>query len=89
MLRYQALAELLCECNRAPSKWVSIDPVPLSFPFPIRHPRGTGIPTLREGCFFVGAEKEEGYAELATRRIGAAVRGEVLREIANLSARDG
>src|SRR5919112_4617035 len=49
MLRYQALAELLSQCNRAPSKWASIDPVPLSFPFPIRHPRGTGIPTLREG----------------------------------------
>jgi site-specific DNA-methyltransferase (adenine-specific) len=33
------------------------------------------------GRFFVGAEKEEEYAELAGRRIGAAVRGEVLREI--------
>jgi hypothetical protein len=37
----------------------------------------------------VGAEKEEEYAELAACRIGAAVRGKVLREIANLSARDG
>jgi site-specific DNA-methyltransferase (adenine-specific) len=33
------------------------------------------------GRFFVGAEKEEEYAGLAARRIGAAVRGEVLREI--------
>jgi hypothetical protein len=29
----------------------------------------------------VGAEKEEEYAELAGRRIAAAARGEVLREI--------
>jgi hypothetical protein len=33
------------------------------------------------GCFFVGSEREEEYAELAERRIGAAVRGEVLREL--------
>jgi DNA modification methylase len=33
------------------------------------------------GCFFVGAEKGDEYADLAARRIGAAVRGEVLREI--------
>jgi site-specific DNA-methyltransferase (adenine-specific) len=33
------------------------------------------------GRFFVGAEKEEEYAGLAARRIGAAVRGRVLREI--------
>jgi len=37
----------------------------------------------------VGAEKEEEYAQLAARRIGAAVRGQVLREIAELSAGDG
>ena len=41
------------------------------------------------GRFFVGAEKEEMYAELAGRRIEAAVRGEVLREIPDLSAEDG
>jgi hypothetical protein len=37
----------------------------------------------------VGAEKEEEYAELAGRRIEAAVRGEVLREIPYLSAEGG
>jgi DNA modification methylase len=41
------------------------------------------------GRFFVGAEKEGEYAELAGRRIGAAVRGEVLREISYISAGDG
>jgi site-specific DNA-methyltransferase (adenine-specific) len=49
----------------------------------------TGVAAKELGRFFVGVEKEEEYAELATRRIGAAVRGEVQREIANLSARDG
>ena len=49
----------------------------------------TGVAAKELGCFFVGAEKEEEYAKLAERRIGAAVRGEVLREIAHLSARDG
>jgi hypothetical protein len=32
------------------------------------------------GRFFVGAEKERGYAELAGRRIGVAVRREALAE---------
>ena len=32
----------------------------------------------------MGAEKEEEYAELAGRRIGAAVRGGVLRALRNL-----
>jgi hypothetical protein len=40
------------------------------------------------GRFFVGAEKEEEYAELAARRVGASERGEVLRELPDLSARD-
>jgi hypothetical protein len=35
----------------------------------------------------VGAEKEEEYAGLAARRIEAAVRGQVLQEIPDLSAR--
>jgi hypothetical protein len=47
------------------------------------------VASSREGDrFFVGAEKEGEYAELAGRRIGAAVRGGVLREIPYLSARD-
>jgi site-specific DNA-methyltransferase (adenine-specific) len=49
----------------------------------------TGVAAKELGRFFVGAEKEEEYAELAERRIGAAVRGEVLREIPYLSAADG
>jgi len=44
----------------------------------------SGVAAKELGCFFVGAEKEKGYAELAGRRIGAAVRGEVLREIRRL-----
>jgi site-specific DNA-methyltransferase (adenine-specific) len=39
-----------------------------------------GVAAKKLGRFFVGVEKEE-YAELAGRRIGAAVRGEVLRGI--------
>jgi site-specific DNA-methyltransferase (adenine-specific) len=46
-----------------------------------------GVAAKELGRFFVGVEKEE-YAELAGRRIGAAVRGEVLRETSNLSAED-
>jgi site-specific DNA-methyltransferase (adenine-specific) len=49
----------------------------------------TGVAAKELGRFFVGAEKEEEFAELATRRIGAAVRGGVLREIPNLSAEGG
>jgi site-specific DNA-methyltransferase (adenine-specific) len=41
----------------------------------------TGVASKELGRFFVGTEKEGEYAELAARRIGAAVRGEVLREI--------
>jgi site-specific DNA-methyltransferase (adenine-specific) len=41
----------------------------------------TGVAAKELGRFFVGAEKEEKYAELAARRIGAAVRGGVLREL--------
>ncbi len=50
----------------------------------------TGVASKELGRFFVGAEKEEEeeYAELAARRIGAAVRGEVLRELPYLSASD-
>ena len=47
----------------------------------------TGVASKELGRYFVGAEKEE-YAELAARRIGAAVRGGVLRELPYLSARD-
>ena len=39
--------------------------------------------------FFVGAEMEEEFAELAARRIGAAVRGSVLREISGQTWGDG
>jgi site-specific DNA-methyltransferase (adenine-specific) len=39
----------------------------------------TGVAAKELGRFFVGAETEEGYAELAARRIRAAVRGEVPR----------
>jgi site-specific DNA-methyltransferase (adenine-specific) len=49
----------------------------------------TGVASKELGRFFVGAEKEGEYAELAGRRIGAAVRGEVLREIPSLGASDG
>jgi DNA modification methylase len=46
-----------------------------------------GVAAKELGRLFVGVEKEE-YAELAGRRIRAAVRGEVLRETSNLSAED-
>jgi site-specific DNA-methyltransferase (adenine-specific) len=49
----------------------------------------SGVASKELGRFFIGAEKEEEYAELAARRIGAAVRGEVLREIPDLSAEKG
>jgi site-specific DNA-methyltransferase (adenine-specific) len=39
----------------------------------------TGVAAKELDRFFVGAEMEEEFAELAGRRIGAAVRGEVLR----------
>ena len=41
----------------------------------------TGVASKELGRFFVGAEKEEEYAELAARRIGAVERGVVLREL--------
>jgi DNA modification methylase len=41
----------------------------------------SGVASKELGRFFVGAEKEEEYAQLAGRRIGAALRGELLREI--------
>jgi site-specific DNA-methyltransferase (adenine-specific) len=49
----------------------------------------SGVAAKELGRLFVGAEKEEEYAELAGRRIEAAVRGEVLREIPYLSAEGG
>ena len=41
----------------------------------------TGVAAKELGRFFVGSEREGEYAELAARRIGAAVRGGVLREL--------
>jgi site-specific DNA-methyltransferase (adenine-specific) len=41
--------------------------------------RTTGVAAKELGRFFVGVEMERDYAELAARRMGAAVRGEVLR----------
>ena len=41
----------------------------------------TGVAAKELGRFFVGAEMEREYAELAGRRIGAVARGEVLREL--------
>jgi site-specific DNA-methyltransferase (adenine-specific) len=46
----------------------------------------TGVAAKELGRFFVGVEKEEEYAELAERRIGAAERGRVLREVKGLDA---
>jgi site-specific DNA-methyltransferase (adenine-specific) len=47
----------------------------------------TGVAAKELGRFFVGAETEEEYAELAGRRVGAAVRGRILRGLAG--AEDG
>ena len=44
----------------------------------------TGVAAKELDRFFVGAETEQEYAELAERRIGAAVRGEVSRGLADL-----
>jgi site-specific DNA-methyltransferase (adenine-specific) len=41
----------------------------------------TGVAAKELGRFFVGAETERGFAELAARRIEAAVRGEMLRDL--------
>ena len=45
----------------------------------------TGVAAKELGRFFVGAEVEEEFAELARRRISSAVRGSVLREISGQS----
>ena len=47
-----------------------------------------GVASRELGCFFVGAEKEGEDAKLAGCRIGAAVRGGVLREIPYIRAAD-
>jgi site-specific DNA-methyltransferase (adenine-specific) len=44
----------------------------------------TGVAAKELGRFFVGAKREREYAELAGRRIGAAVRGEVSRGLPDL-----
>jgi site-specific DNA-methyltransferase (adenine-specific) len=50
----------------------------------------SGVASKELGRLFVGAEQEEEeYAQLAGRRIGAAERGGVLREIPYISAGDG
>jgi site-specific DNA-methyltransferase (adenine-specific) len=49
----------------------------------------SGVASKELGRFFVGAEQEEEYAQLAGRRIEAAERGGVLREIPYISAGDG
>jgi site-specific DNA-methyltransferase (adenine-specific) len=49
----------------------------------------TGVAAKELGRYFVGAETEKEYAGLAARRIGAAERGEVLRELPYLSVQDG
>ena len=50
---------------------------------------GTGVAAKELDRFFVGAETEREYAELAARRIGSAARGEVLRELPALGAANG
>jgi site-specific DNA-methyltransferase (adenine-specific) len=49
----------------------------------------TGVAAKELDRFFIGSEMEEEFAELAARRIGAAVRGGVLREIAYLGVGNG
>jgi site-specific DNA-methyltransferase (adenine-specific) len=44
----------------------------------------TGVVAKELGRFFVGAEKEKEFAELAGRRIGATVRNGVLRRLPDL-----
>ena len=48
----------------------------------------TAVAAKELGRFFVGVEKEEGYAELAGRRIRAAERGGKLGEIQAIGRRD-
>jgi site-specific DNA-methyltransferase (adenine-specific) len=59
---------------------MSKHPQPIG-PVPEDTSRVSGVASKELGRFFVGAEKEEEYAELAARRIGASVRGGVLGEI--------
>jgi site-specific DNA-methyltransferase (adenine-specific) len=49
----------------------------------------SGVASKELGRFFVGAEQEEEYAELAGRRIGAAVRGAILRALPDIGHEDG
>src|SRR5215218_8937944 len=49
----------------------------------------TGVASKELGRFFAGAEQEEEYAELAGRRIGAAVRGAMLRALPDIGHEDG
>jgi site-specific DNA-methyltransferase (adenine-specific) len=46
----------------------------------------TAVAAKELGRFFVGAELEREYCELAARRIGATQRGVVLREIRDLAS---
>ena len=46
----------------------------------------TGVAAKELGRFFVGAELEREYCELAARRIAATQRGGVLREIRGLAS---
>jgi site-specific DNA-methyltransferase (adenine-specific) len=48
----------------------------------------TGVAAKELDRFFVGTEMEEEFAELAARRLRAAARGSVLREIYGLSDED-
>ena len=49
----------------------------------------TGVVAKELGLFFVGAELEGEFCELAGRRIEATARGSVLREISGIHAEDG
>jgi site-specific DNA-methyltransferase (adenine-specific) len=49
----------------------------------------TAVAAKELGRFFVGAELERGFCELAERRIGATERGSVLREIQRLASGGG
>jgi site-specific DNA-methyltransferase (adenine-specific) len=49
----------------------------------------SGVASKELGRFFVGAEQEEEYAQLAGRRIEAAVRGAMLRALPDIGHEDG
>jgi site-specific DNA-methyltransferase (adenine-specific) len=49
----------------------------------------TGVAAKELGRFFVGAELEEEFTELAARRIKATRRGSVVREISGVHAEGG